>query len=312
MPWRTNDKSNGLRYPIASAARLAGLSIDTLRAWERRYAAVAPGRGARGRVYTEAQVARLRRLAALVRLGHTISDVAGLSDTQLEQVLERSHQVPAGPVTAGQPPEPSPVARIIEAIDRFDQAAADREVARLAAFQASRTLVHEAALPLMREAGSRWHSGAWSVAQEHMLSATLRTVVAGTARLEPSPDGAPRLVFATPEGEPHEFGILAAAMLASAARLGVVYLGASLPADEIADASERVGAAAAVIGVTGGSAAAIRQLPTLRRLVRPRTEVWAGGPTGLRSRVGAGARKRLVLLETFEDYERHLNRLGRR
>jgi len=164
----------------------------------------------------------------------------------------------------------------------------------------------------MREAGNRWHRGVWSAAQEHMLSAILRAVVAGTARLEPSLDRAPRLVFATPAAELHEFGILAAAMLASAARLGVVYLGASLPADEIAVASERVGAAAAVIGVTGGSAAAIGQLPTIRRLVRPRTEVWAGGPAGLRSQVGAGAGKRLVLLESFEEYERHLNRVGGR
>jgi DNA-binding transcriptional MerR regulator len=309
---RTNDMSTGLLYPIASAARLAGLSIDTIRAWERRHAAVVPERGARGRVYTEAQIERLRRLSALARVGHTIGDIAGLADSQLEQMLERSHGVPAGAAAAGRPPEPSPVARIIDAIDRFDQPAADREVARLAALHVSRTLVHEVALPLMREAGNRWHRGVWSAAQEHMLSAILRAVVAGIARLESTPDAAPRLVFATPEGELHEFGILAAAMLASAARLGIVYLGASLPADEIAEASERVGAAAAVIGITGGSAAAIRELRTIRRLVRAGTEVWAGGPAGLRSRVGAGARKRLVLLESFDEYERHLNRVGGR
>jgi DNA-binding transcriptional MerR regulator len=301
--------STGLLYPIASAARLARLSIDSIRAWERRYAAVVPRRGARGRVYTEAQIARLRRLSALVRHGHTISDVARVSDLKLEQMLERSRQIPSGPVAAGRSPESSVVDRIIDAIDRFDQLAADREFGRLAALQPSRTLVHGAALPLMREAGIRWHRGAWSASQEHMLSAILRTVVAGIARLEPPTDGAPRLVFATPEGEPHEFGILAAAMLASAARLGVVYLGASLPAQEIAEASERVGAAAVVIGVTGGSAAGVRQLPTIRRLVSPRTEVWAGGPDGLRARVAPGARKRLVLLDSFEEYERHLRRV---
>jgi DNA-binding transcriptional MerR regulator/methylmalonyl-CoA mutase cobalamin-binding subunit len=301
-----------LRYPIAAAARLTSLSIDTLRAWERRYAAVVPERGARGRVYTEAQIARLRQLSALVRHGHAISGIAGLSDSRLGRLLARSSPPPDRDAPTGGPPEPSPVARIITAIDRFDHVAADREVARLAALHTSRTFVHEVALPLMRDAGERWHRGAWTVAQEHMLSAILRAVVAGMARIEPMPDGAPCLVFATPDSEQHEFGILAAAMLAAASRLGVVYLGPSLPPDEIAGAAERAGAAVAVVGVTGGSAAVIRQLAAIRHQVGPQTEVWVGGPPGLQARVPAGARKRLLVLESFEAYERHLSRLGAR
>jgi DNA-binding transcriptional MerR regulator len=304
--------TTALRYPIASAARLTGLSIDTIRAWERRYAAVVPERGARGRVYTDAQIARLRRLSALVRDGHAISDVAGLSDSRLEQVLERSRQVPADQAAFGGMPERSPVARIIEAIDGFDHVTVDREVSRLAALHPPRIFIYDVALPLMREAGERWCRGAWTVAQEHTLSAILRAVVSGLMRLQLPPDGAPRLVFATPEGESHEFGILAAALLAAAAPLAVVYLGASLPADEIAEAARRVGAAAAVIGVTGGSAAVIGHLPAVRRPMRPETEVWVGGPAGLRGHAGAGTRKPLLLLESFEDYERQLNRVGGR
>ena len=238
----------------AEGARLAGLSIDTIRAWERRYAAVVPERGAKGRLYTEAQIIRLRRLSDLVRRGHAISDVAGLSDAQLAQWLARENADGQAHSAEGGRPDASPVSRILGAIDRFDDRAADREVARLAALHPSRAFVHEVALPLMREAGERWHRGSWSVAQEHMLSAVLRTVVAGVARLEPAPDAASRLVFATPEGEQHEFGILVAAMLASGSRLGVVYLGASLPPGEIAAAVARTDPAAVVMGLTGAAA----------------------------------------------------------
>lgn len=304
--------STTLHYPIAAAARLTGLSIDTLRAWERRYAAVVPERGARGRAYSEAQIARLRQLAALVGLGHAIGGIAGLSDSELGRLLARSASAPDRSTPSAGPSESSPVARIAAAIDRFDQVTADREVARLAALLAPRALVHEVAVPLMKEAGERWHRGTWSVAQEHLLSAILRTVVAAIARLEPAPEGAPRLVFGTPEGEQHEFGILAATMLAAASRLGVVYLGPSLPAAEIAGASERAGAAVVVVGATGGSAATIRQLAGIGRRVRSQTEVWVGGPVGLLARVPAGARKRLLVLESFEEYERHLGRLGAR
>jgi len=304
------DMSTTLRYPIAAVARLTGLSLDTIRAWERRYAAVTPERGARGRVYTEAQVERLRLLSALVRHGHAISAVAGLPDARLERLLRPTSAAAGQPASAGPAADPSPIARIVDAIERFDPVAADREVARLAALHASRALVYEVALPLMRDAGERWHRGSWSIAQEHMLSAVLRAVVGGIARLEPTPEAAPRLLFSTPEGELHEFGVLAAAMLAAAARLGVVYLGPSLPAGEIAEASKRTEAAVAVIGVTGGSPAAIRQLAAIRRLVRPRTEVWAGGPTGLLGRVPVGVRGRIVALESFEEYERHLGRVA--
>jgi len=48
------------RYPIRAVSKLTGIGIDTLRAWERRHSAVTPIRDDRGRLYTEADIARLR------------------------------------------------------------------------------------------------------------------------------------------------------------------------------------------------------------------------------------------------------------
>ena len=79
-----------LRYPIAAVSRLTGLHLDTIRAWERRYAAVTPERGPRGRVYTDAHVQRLRLLAALVKQGHSIGQVAELPTPGLEELLHRT------------------------------------------------------------------------------------------------------------------------------------------------------------------------------------------------------------------------------
>ena len=47
-------------YPIRAVSRLTGIGIDTLRAWERRHQAVTPVRDDRGRMYTDADIARLR------------------------------------------------------------------------------------------------------------------------------------------------------------------------------------------------------------------------------------------------------------
>lgn len=298
-----------LRYPIAAVARLTGLTLDTIRAWERRYGAVTPERGVRGRVYSESQVQRLRVLAALVAQGHPIGGIANLSDPRLEELLRRTTEgrplVETEPAAAG----PSPIAAVLAAIERFDYAGADREVARLASLYASRDLVYEVALPLMRTVGDRWHAGELSVAQEHMVSAILRAVLAGLVRLHTAPGTVPRLLFATPETELHEFGILVAAMLASAAGLGAVYLGPNVPASDIGDAAARADAAVVVLGVTGGTAAVLDRAIDVRRATRPETEVWVGGNAAGKPR-GAAGKGRLVSIPTFEEYERHLHRIG--
>ena len=77
-----------IRYPIRAVAKLTGLSLDTLRAWERRYQAVIPERGRRGRLYTEHDLERLHLLREVVSRGHAIGQVARLGDQDLRQFLE--------------------------------------------------------------------------------------------------------------------------------------------------------------------------------------------------------------------------------
>ena len=65
------------RHPIRVVAQRTGLTPATIRAWERRYDAVAPTRSEGGqRVYTDLDVQRLRTLKALTDAGRGISMVA--------------------------------------------------------------------------------------------------------------------------------------------------------------------------------------------------------------------------------------------
>jgi len=85
-----------LHYPIRAVAQMTGISLDTLRAWERRYEAVTPRRSDRGRVYTEADVNRLRHLGALVDRGHAIGTIARLDDAQLRRLVESTEALSPG------------------------------------------------------------------------------------------------------------------------------------------------------------------------------------------------------------------------
>jgi len=73
-------------YPIRAVSRLTGVAIDTLRAWERRHRAVTPMRDDRGRMYTDADIARLRLLRGAVEQGHSIGRLAGLTDAELRRL----------------------------------------------------------------------------------------------------------------------------------------------------------------------------------------------------------------------------------
>lgn len=73
-------------YKIGAVARLTGLSLDTLRAWERRYQVVIPVRTASGnRLYTREDVERLRLIKHLARGGTPIGELAGLDLATLRE-----------------------------------------------------------------------------------------------------------------------------------------------------------------------------------------------------------------------------------
>ena len=83
-----------MKYQIAAAARLSNLSVDTIRAWERRYEIVKPERGeARARLYSDGDVARLSLARMATQLGHPIRRVAKLTNEELEALIRKE---PAG------------------------------------------------------------------------------------------------------------------------------------------------------------------------------------------------------------------------
>lgn len=88
------------RHPIGVVSARTGIPQDLLRAWEKRYDAVVPGRGATGRrLYTDADIDKLRLLKRAVATGRRISDVAALSLEELKALTQedRVETVPLAP-----------------------------------------------------------------------------------------------------------------------------------------------------------------------------------------------------------------------
>lgn len=293
-------------YPIRAAAKITGISLDTLRAWERRYQAVVPERTARGRQYSAADLERLRLLGALVSQGHAIGGIAAKSDEELRFLLAG----PAAAAESGGRASGELWAPVLEAIQRFDGAAAQAEVGRLAALLPARELVLRMMTPLMHEVGLRWHAGTLTIAQEHMASQILRDALGSLMRLHGPTGPAVRMVFATPAGDTHEFGIQTAAVLASLSGIEPVYLGADLPAAEIVEAAVKTGARVIVLGIAlPAGAAKSSEVRAVAEAMPEGTMLWLGGG-GSASVDLAGSKGSVARMADLAAFETECRRLA--
>jgi DNA-binding transcriptional MerR regulator len=297
-------------YPIRAVARLTGIPIETLRAWERRYHAVLPERTDRGRMYSDVEVRRLQLLRAAVEKGHAIGQVASLPDAQL-QALAQTAPAPAGnrdsrPAAQSLNPNLQPLQN---AIDSFDSDAINQELSKLALLLSPADLVYQVVLPLTRAVGENWLNGTCSIAQEHMFSASLRNLLGGLVRLHSIGNNPGRVLFATPVEELHEFGILAASMLAVSQGFRITYLGPNLPAGEILAAAERCMSDIVVLGIMKTNATQLvrDEMVQLASGLSAQTELWAGG-TGATDVLAGVYRHSAFILDDLADFERHLGR----
>lgn len=294
-------------FPIRAVAKMTGVSIDTLRAWERRHAAVRPQRDDRGRVYTDADVRRVRLLHEAVERGHAIGRIAHLSDDELARVS-------ATPSPGGQTGDAAhaganiEIRPIVESLTRFDAVSVETALARAAALLRAPELLKTVLVPLMTEIGQRYYDGESGIAHEHMLSACVRNVLGSLLRVHARQGFTRTLVFATLSGEAHEFGTLGAAVLAASGGLGTIYLGPDIPAEDILNVTRTVRVDAVVLGLTVGSRRVRDEVKTLALGLDPAVELWLGGRHG--TDIAGEIEGRALPLPSYEALEQQLIRMG--
>ncbi len=273
------------RHPIGVAAERTGLSPHVLRMWERRYALVEPDRSDGGRrLYSDAEIERLRLLHQLTLGGRSIGQVADLDDEELVELLREDERARARAPTEPDertlgPDAEEAVQSCITAAAELDEDALQRTLRRAAALLGVPRFLEEVAAPLLHTLGEAWHSGAATPAEEHMTSAVLRRVVESAMVSMEVGDEAPLVVVATPEGERHEIGALMAAATIRAEGWRVRYLGADLPAVEISDAAARTGARAVALSTVYplDDGALVGEVSALRESLDPGVTLLVGG-----------------------------------
>lgn len=139
-------------------------------------------------------------------------------------------------------------------------------------------------VPLMTDVGSEWQHGTRAVWEEHLATATVRTIVEAlypdvASAAAAVPATGKLALLAAPSGEQHDLGLRMLADRFMLAGWRVVYLGADTPAEDLADAAERTNADLVVLSAaTHYNRTLLRAvLDDLKRRM-PNVRIGVGGP----------------------------------
>jgi MerR family transcriptional regulator, light-induced transcriptional regulator len=243
-----NLNTNRMKYTIRTVASMTGLSQYTIRAWERRHHILSPDRTETNRrLYGDEDVFRLKLLKQNVDAGHSIGQASKLTNEELTRLGPSSSDTPVFPSDREVPTQFLNAS--IASLNQLDEEALRDSLVRGAAFLGAGAFIEHVILPLLSHVENRWVEQSITIAQEHMVTAVLRTNLEQLRTSLLTSPNARKLLVTTPKGQMHELGALIISVIAGLEAWQVTYLGPNLPANEIAGAAVKSGASAVALSL---------------------------------------------------------------
>ena len=287
-------------YTIKQAAARTGLSIPTIRAWERRYHVVSPDRTAAGyRIYDEAAIERLAAMRWLVeaegwrpsqaaeRIATPGVDVSSLASRLATPVAGEPGVRPVNP--SGVPTDLG-VTAFVAAAQRLDIDHMERILDDAFAAQRFELAMDAVVFPALRAIGGAWADGALDVAGEHAASETVRRRLSRFFDAARGPMMQARLLVGMPPAGRHELGAFAFAVACRRAGQAVAYLGMDVPLASWLRIARDTAVPAIVLGaVTADDAIAVGLVVDAIGTMDQPPVCFAGGPASLDAHLVSGA-----------------------
>ena len=265
-------------HSIRIASSRSGVSQHVIRVWEKRYNAVEPERTATNRrLYSDAEIERLVLLRLATSAGHSIGNVARLRTDRLKQLVSEATAELSGDAT--KMPAKAFHDSCLESVKSLNAKRLEENMRGALVALGHQGLLRQLVAPLAHTVGELWRAGSITAAHEHFLTASLKVFLGNTAGHFAISSVAPSIVVATPAGQLHELGALM--INAAAAQLGwrTIYLGASLPAAEIAGAAVQAKALAVALSIVypEDDPHLPNELTSLRRFLPTEISILSGG-----------------------------------
>jgi len=248
-------------FNIGAVARQTGISVVTLRMWERRYGFPSAARTDGGqRIYSPRTVQSLRWVKARMEEGMQVGNAVRALRLLAEQDVPTLATLPA----PGGPPPPLGALRrrLVEALRARDLDRADRMIGDALAVHPVEALVLEVLRPALADLGEGWSAGEVDVATEHLATHYVRQRLIMWLASAPAPRAMAPIALACAPGEWHDASLLMFGVLLRRRHWPVTYLGQALPLADLARfvAAERP-AMVAVVAMRDDTAAALVDWP---------------------------------------------------
>lgn len=233
-------------FNIGAVSRMTDISETTLRVWERRYDFPQSARTAGGhRLYSQQDVLRLQ----WVKL--RIDD--GMQTSQAIRALQHVEQEGTGIFTSRPSSALAQQAEATESLPRMHQRLLQSLLSRDGegssqvlndglAIYPMETLIFDVILPVLSDIGEAWSQKQIDVATEHFATNHLRQHLIMWTRTGPPSYRVSPVVLACAPGELHEGSLLILSVLLRRLRWPVIYLGQTMPLDNLVTFVNEVGA----------------------------------------------------------------------
>ena len=216
------------QYSIRDLEQLSGIKAHTLRIWEQRYNILAPQRTDTNiRFYGDQELKLILNISVLKDHGYKISEIAKLDDEELKKEVRF--------LSESQLKFPDQINALTIAMIDLDEDAFEETVNHtIATFDLEDTMIN-VIYPFLSKIGILWLTGSIGPSQEHFISNLIRQKIIVAIDNLPKIDttNSDKIVIFNPEGEYHEIGILFANYIFKSQGKKVIYLGQSLPFDDV-------------------------------------------------------------------------------
>lgn len=258
---------------IAVAARQAGLTPHTLRAWEQRYGFPSPRRTTSGeRLYAADQVEKLVLIRRLTESGHRPGRIVGLPAAELEQMAAGLGEGDADDVTAF---DAGAYLRCLASASIPDLR---RRLRAALVRQGLGPFIRHTMGPLIRQIGVWWEAGRIDVYQEHLFSEEAERLL--REAMTPLDEHRPvKILLTTLPLERHALGLLMAEVLLRLEGAACIPLGLETPPEQIVKLVAQSGAEIVALSFSAAYADpnGRRLLSGLRHDLPANVALWAGG-----------------------------------
>ncbi len=214
-------------YSIKDLEKISGVKAHTIRIWERRYHIVVPQRTETNiRLYSDSDLKRLLNIAILNKNGYKISHIANLEDNRLkERVLDLCLDTKNIDIQ---------IESLMISMLELNEGKFNSVLTQSIMKRGFENTVEEILFPFLDRIGILWQAGSVSPAQEHFMSNLIRQklIVAIDQEMKNAKNDK-LIVFFLVEGEVHELGLLFYSLIARKEGYNVLYLGGSVPFEDI-------------------------------------------------------------------------------